>query len=388
MSLSDHAVPATNAGFNYQFERAMLWLSKATAGARVGIETLDDVVIQERDGKLILEQDKLTLQSSAEPFGDRSKNLWNTIATWLESIVSGEVDLEQTHFMLVSNVRCHSQLALNISKAQTLDDARICVKSMLDASAKPSETIAPFTKEIFKDAHKDILPKLLLKIILEDAADSDLEQIRIKTIDALPIPRWAMNHKEEIGNALLGWLHKQVMNAWFKKNLAWISREDFITQFDAILHLLNRQTRREKMEHLIQLSSEQISQQKGSTFVKQIYLVADDDELAEESIGDYLRSNHEKMRLSQEGDITDADWIDFESRLRRHWKTISRRVISTQKEISEKEQGFYILDETTDYKEDLAGVPTEQPYLTKGAFHRLADAQTIGWHPKYKDLLK
>jgi len=388
MALEEHSVPASNAGFNYQFERAMLWLAQSPAGTLVGIETLDDVAIKGPDGEIHLEQNKLSFQENANVFGDRSKNLWNTITTWLKAIKNGEVGLSKTNFLLVSNKKCDSSLVLNISNAQTLDEGYACVEALKKVSATPSKTIEPFVNEIFKDEYKNILPQLILKIKLADISTSDRGLLNIQIIDSLPIPDWATAYREMIVYTLHGWLHQQVMDRWEAHTPAWITRDSFVNQFHAILSDYRRQTCRERMEHLIPLLPEQITKQKGATFVRQVYLVSDDDELAKETIGDYLRSSIEKIRLSKEGNITDEDWLGFETSLTRHWKTISRRVRATQSNLSDEEQGFCILDQTTDYKENLAGEPTDQPYLTRGALHRLADAQTIGWHPKYKDLLK
>ncbi len=388
MTLENHSVPASNAGFSYQFERAMLWLAKALAGTRVGIETLDDVAVETANGEIYLEQDKLSFQENVNVFSDRSKNLWNTITTWLKAVKSGEVNLDQTCFFLASNKKCDSSLVLSISNATTSDAALACIDALKEIAATPSKTIEPFVDEIFKEEYRNILPDLILKIHLADISTSDRSSLRTQIIDNLPIPEWAMRYREGIVHTLHGWLHQQVMDAWEARVPAWILRNAFVNQFDAILTDLRRQTSRERMEHLIPLLPEQINKQKGATFVKQVYLVSDDDELVEESIADYLRSSVEKMRLSKEGDITDADWIDFESNLKRHWKTISRRVLATQSDLSDRDQGFCILDQTIDHKEYLAGEPTQQSYLTRGAFHRLADVPQIGWHPKYKDLLE
>ena len=57
-------------------------------------------------------------------------------------------------------------------------------------------------------------------------------------------------------------------------------------------------------------------------------------------------------------------------------------------ENSEEDVGFQIFTETTeDYREILAGIQTEQVYLTAGTYHRLADMIRLGWHPRYEDLM-
>ena len=79
-TLSQHSASASNAGFTYQFERALYWLAQSPAGSLIGIETDDDVTVCSNDSKL-LEQDKHSVRADSHPFADRSKDLWNTLAT-------------------------------------------------------------------------------------------------------------------------------------------------------------------------------------------------------------------------------------------------------------------------------------------------------------------
>ncbi|UOK62721.1 hypothetical protein MT997_31885 [Paenibacillus sp. OVF10] len=49
--------------------------------------------------------------------------------------------------------------------------------------------------------------------------------------------------------------------------------------------------------------------------------------------------------------------------------------------------GLEVLSDTLDHKENLAGVATEQLYLTRGSYHHLANQMKVGWHPDYKQIL-
>ena len=80
MSLSHHSAPGVNAAFSYQFERALNWLAKSPAGSVIGVETHGDVVVRGADESELFEEDKHSISEDAEPFGNRSKDLWNTLA--------------------------------------------------------------------------------------------------------------------------------------------------------------------------------------------------------------------------------------------------------------------------------------------------------------------
>jgi hypothetical protein len=134
---------------------------------------------------------------------------------------------------------------------------------------------------------------------------------------------------------------------------------------------------------------EQLGQEKGRVFVKQIYLVTDEDSRVDEAIREYIRCRIEKSRLSADGNITDQDWIDFDESLKTRWS----KIFSLQRRLSkadpEEDVGFKVLCETTDeHRGRLAGVETEQVYLTAGTYHRLADQLDVGWHPRYEELVK
>ena len=77
MTLSRHSAPGTNAAFSYQFERALYWLTQSPAGSVIGVETDDDVAVHGENASRLLEQDKHSIRGGVDPFGDRSKDLWN-----------------------------------------------------------------------------------------------------------------------------------------------------------------------------------------------------------------------------------------------------------------------------------------------------------------------
>ena len=97
-----HAAPGQSAGYAYQFERAPYWLARSPAGAVVGIETDDDVAT--KSGAIsLLEQDKHSINAGSHPFGDRSKDLWNTLSIWQDAIEENRVEVKTARFLMVTN---------------------------------------------------------------------------------------------------------------------------------------------------------------------------------------------------------------------------------------------------------------------------------------------
>jgi hypothetical protein len=204
----------------------------------------------------------------------------------------------------------------------------------------------------------------------------------------LQLPASCMPGADSIVDELLGWLHKPAMASWQQKQPAWIQRDHFVNQLHAVINSRKRQLTRERAEHLIPVADEKVGQEKGRPFVKQLYLVTDDDIIVETGIREFIRCNIEKSRLSAEGNVTDDDWKAFETTLLSRWEKIRTRICRMNKAETEQNIGYQIFTETTeDHREKLAGNDTEQVYLTSGTYHRLADMIRIGWHPRFSELM-
>ena len=129
MTLSHHSAPGTSAAFSYQFERALYWLAQSPSGSVVGVETDDDVTVRGADASQLLEQDKHSIREDAEPFGDRSKDLWNTLAIWIEALDTKEV-ADTTRFLMVTNKVLPECIAQQIGRAESEEEITACVAAL------------------------------------------------------------------------------------------------------------------------------------------------------------------------------------------------------------------------------------------------------------------
>jgi hypothetical protein len=390
MSLSEHSAPGSNAGFSYQFERALLYLAKSSGGSIVGIETDDDVAVREADGTQILEQDKHSIQEDAKPFGNRSKDLWNTLKIWIEALDIEEVVAGSTLFMMVTNKTLPECIARKIGRAESVEEVDECIAALDAEAISPPNGIKVLVERVMHSDSRQNLRKLITRCRTFDASDDTAGQaLHAQTISYLPLPEWCASSAESILNELLGWIHKTALANWQQRQPAWIKRDHFVNQLHAIIDLRKRRISRERAEHLIPVGQEKIGEVKGSRFVKQIHLVTDDDSIVDTSIREFIRCNIEKARLSAEGNITDEDWLSFESTLFARWDKIRSRTMRVRQGAPDEDVGFEIFSNTTEaHCEKLAGSDTEQVYLTSGTYHRMAEMIQVGWHPQFKELME
>jgi hypothetical protein len=390
MSLADHSASGSTAGFSFQFERALYWLARSSTGSVVGIETNDDVAVRGADSKQILEQDKHSIQENAEPFGNRSKDLWNTLGIWIEALNSGEVAAETTRFMMVTNKTLRECIAKKIGRAKSDEEIDECVAALETAAISPPDGIKSLVERVMRSTSRPNLRKLIERCRLADASQNTAgQELRTKTIGHLQLPEWCASSGDSILDELLGWMHRTALANWRQKQPAWIKRDHFVNQFHAIIDLRKRRISRERAEHLIPVGDDKIGEKKGSVFVKQLHLITDDDSVVDTSIREFIRCNIEKARLSAEGNITDDDWLAFESTLLSRWDKIRVRVTRIRQGAPEKDVGYEIFTDTTEaHCEKLAGTDTEQVYLTSGTYHRLAELIQVGWHPRFQELMQ
>lgn len=380
--LTKHTVPATAAGFLFQFRRAVAILAEAPNGVVVGIETLDDVASEYADGALVLEQDKFTTGSN--PLGDSSKNLLGTLSTWLAALLAGEISLENTRFLLVTNAVCRDGLVRQIADASSQGDAQGCLDAVLGMSGT-SETKQNLLALLARPEGKDMFMGLCQAVQLVDGEKTS----DTSAAGCLQIPTAFEPQRTIIFDALCGWIDGEALRVWKAKEPCRIGKQAFTNQLDAILNKLKREKRQGKPEGQLPVSKAEIAGLQDAVFARQIDLVTDEPSYKTEAICDYLRCINEKNRLSKEGEITDGDWIDFSDRLERRWSNIWRRNKASSAG-PEKAIGYQTMMDVLapDYHPDLAGEPTTQVYLANGTYHRLSDAKTIGWHPRYRELLE
>jgi hypothetical protein len=390
VALQDHSAPGTSAAFDFQFERALSWLARSPSGSMIGIETDDDVVVRSASGENVFEQDKHSILAGAKPFGDRSKDLWNTLATWVNAVQTGEIQVKSSRFFMVTNKILSECIATKIGLAKSERDVEDCVAALIVAATAAPQGILKYVDTVLAPEARASLRGVIAACDFADGSTPVFgATLRAQILDHLQLPAWCSGQKDSIADELLGWMHTTALSTWQKNLPVWFARDHFVNHLHAIIDNRRRRMVRERAQHLIPIDDSVLGKERGRPFVKQLHLITDDSPVVDIAIREFLRCNIEKTRLSGEGNITDNDWIDFEQALLSRWEKISTRVVRMSRGQDERDVGYQVFTDTTEaHCERLAGSDTEQVYLTSGSYHRLADSSKVGWHPRFRELLK
>jgi len=375
----EHDAPGLLAATELQFKRALYWLAEAPAGAIIGLETGDDVVVTGENISSVYEQDKNTITDNA-PLTDRSVPLWKTLAIWAEAERLGRLPEDSILILCTNRVVPLGSLVTRLSEAQSEDDVTRCITELQSIAAQSSNSISLFCAEVAKDWAA--LRRVIKRIQLCDARDYDPSQ-EVATI-ASRLHVAAGSDHQYIIDGLAGWLHRFCSERWQHRQPAWVPRKAFDNQYHAILDLIRRRRVVERPAWDIPLATDERNAAQSQFFFEQLIAIELNDEGLEAAVANYLRFRSERLRLTDEGDITEEDWRVFFSALVERWSRI-RRLESSKGAASDVHLGRAIYVETveTGHREHLAGSATESEYLSSGGYHRLADDNQAHWHPRY-----
>lgn len=375
------------AGYLFQPERALFHLAMSDGDAIVGIETLDDIAVVWSDGRQIREQDKHQI-SSRKPLPDKGKDLWNTLNIWLDAIDNEEIALQNTEFLLVTNQRLKSGLAFNLMHLADESSSRSAfIQRLREVGGTVSQTLDAIAKQVLSRNDQEIDALIGRIRVCDETYASSAQDLRQKIADRLHLPD---SHRDDILRGLLGWVHDTALEMIRKGKPAWLSRAAFSEQYRRQMYRYqDLRFIQETEEALVVVQEHERKAQRSRVFVSQLIWIgiARDAEEVLEAIDDYLRCGIEANRLTELGVVQPSDFRAFESRLLKRWKTLRNlRVTSSLPKKAQRleELGRGLLNDTMNHREPLAGQPTNEYYLTRGAYHRLADEPLLGWHPRYQ----
>ncbi len=104
-------------------------------------------------------------------------------------------------------------------------------------------------------------------------------------------------------------------------------------------------------------------------------------------MSDYLRASANRTVWAENGDISDEALSSFSEELTRVWKNQKKILDIIHKNSDEIERGQLLYFECKDKQMDM-GTLVAPSFFTSGCFQVLADDESIGWHPEYKNILK
>ncbi len=384
--------PATAAGqalgYGLQYTRLTMMLLEARPGSICSLEVFDDVAEQTATGESLLVQSKSALTNN--PVADRSIFLWKTFYNWIELVKTRCVVPAQTNFQLYVSRQVSGDVVAEFSRATSSAEALSALakaRGILSGNAPDvedrielPESLARYVNPFF-ETDENILVPLIVNFQLvcgSGSPQADIEaEIRRGPVSGARV--------FDVADKLCGWVKRQIDKQLEKKLPAYISHDDFHGEYVAYVRMVDRELILKSMAR--KPLDEETKQHLPDMFVQQLDLVeiSFDDKLA--AISDFLQACSNRVLWSKAGDVHDESFAELDDNLSRTWANHRRATDVEAASVEEVERGRLLHARCMLHAGKVQGMEPPSHFIS-GCFHRLSDSQVIGWHPRYRDLLK
>lgn len=370
-------VPGQFYGYSIQITRVVAHFLRAHQGQSVSIEHLDDVATHTDAGDLV-EQDKSGLAHN--PVTDRSPELWKSLANWVRAIRAGALK-EDTRFLLYVAQGHRGDLIDSIRSATTkaaADLVVVSIRATFGGKAKLPKGLADPVKEVLS-ASDEVLARLVVSLTLEHGSGAPNDDLA-----AMPgMAAISEAKKRDVLTFLLGWAKKTVDKRIEQGQAAVITWAEFHKAFVSAAKKFDRAENVLVATPVDVMEAELQKELRDRTYVRQLQVVQCDDDDMVRAVHDYLRSVTHRTNWSENGDVIESSFDEFESSLDRAWKSQRSVVDIEQKALADAERGRLLYAKCQQLKVPLQGKDVPD-FFVPGSLHTMADSLRVGWHPRYR----
>lgn len=372
-------------GYSLQFPRALLRLLDVGIDGAVGVEVCGDVSAYFPEGITLTEEDKSSI--SKNPLTDRSENLWKTFFNWIDAVLSKQLDLNHTRFVLYSNhtASTNSLVAL-FHNADNKSSARKAIAEARERLQDVTNNHSLFNffnyvSNVNVTTFEDILPRF--ELVADHATDNVYDDIR-KAIRSKCI-------REQDVEALL-----DMISGWFQKfiNIAIANHRPAIVSFNDFSHRFNALFTQTRQQVLIDYAVGKIpnttdlvnSGQARPIYVRQLEIVQADKNEIIEAVSDYFRADSNRREWIAKEIIDESAIQDFENKLVSFHDNQRKTIELTHRGEVEEDRGKLLLLACQQRQDTIADMyPPDR--TVQGSYHVLADDKQLGWHPHWNHII-
>ena len=122
-------------------------------------------------------------------------------------------------------------------------------------------------------------------------------------------------------------------------------------------------------------------------FVRQLEAVQASSDMLVTAVGDYLKTEFDKVLWADEGEIVANSLDELDDQLVRQHKISRDEIEDTMSSQTDEQRGRALYRKCARTELPLEG-RVLPPHFIPGAFNCLADSLKLGWHPKYQNLFQ
>ncbi|MGW0358532.1 ABC-three component system protein [Nocardia nova] len=345
----------------------------------IAIEAGDDVEEVVEGGRVLYQ---LKHRAADVTMSDYSTDLWKTLRIWAHGVTRKQVDLDETDLFLLTTADLTPDSAgylLQPSESGVRDERRAL--EVLEVARKASTNKEnKKAYDAFGELSGGERQALLARIrVVGRAPDVDaVEKLLLERMVSAVGHMYARPFLQR----LEGWFYQRTIRQLRTDEM------DAITgsEFDQVFTDLRNQFRPESLpidEDIAALSPD-LSDYAGKTFVRQMELIDIGTARVGIAVRDYIRAFTQRSRWSDDNLLLPGEISKYERRLTEEWQdlfaemedNLGPEATEAQKVAAAKE----IYAWATRAARPRIRVGCDEPFVSKGSFHILADDLRVGWH--------
>ncbi|MGW2478056.1 ABC-three component system protein [Streptomyces sp. NPDC001665] len=393
---SPFAATASAMGYLYQLRIALLRctdLLESGPGWTVALEAGDDIECV-HNGTTGLWQ--LKHRAEGTRITDGTADLWKGLRVWASGVAAAVIDLDSADLFLLTTAEAPpSSAAAYLGPAHHSRDPSEAHRLLTEArnaarTRQQKKTAAnPDTETKKSDLYGawDNLPEpeqlqLLERVhILPDAEDIHAAGTRLQGRAAI-----AVGHQCAVPflERLEGWFFQRAI-AQMGTSAGPITGNEF----DEAFSRLRNQFRPDNLpidDDVIDLSGE-ADLHTDKTFVRQLGLARIGSARVRIAVREWLRASTQRDRWTNENLLLPGEIASYERRLTEEWEVRFEAMRDELGDQAAEEAMTAAAKALYRWVEQEARIPIrrgcEEPFITTGSFHMLADDLEVGWHPQY-----
>jgi hypothetical protein len=375
-------------GYLYQCFWPLLELARRGAdepGLAVKLEALDDVVFDQDGRPTELLQIKHTVRSTAG-LGDSSRSIWRTLGIWMDAVAALPLG-EQLALSLVTTGNVADGSAAYYLRDRTRDFDR--AQNLLEAAARssgsqPTEAI----RRRFIRLEPEQRRALVRSITVID------QEVRIDEIDSAlkAALYWVIPpaHEASFLARLKGWWSARAVEL-LRGSLEAFAASDLVLYVNDLRDQFGPENLPTDPD-LPDPDDNTVAELAERPFVRQLELVAYTRPALAKAITDYYRAFTQRSRWLREELLGVGELDSYERRLVDEWEFAFTAMLSELGDGPDENEmqgsGRALLQRLAENAQARIRARYNEPFMTRGSLHMLADGRRIGWHPEFEARLE
>lgn len=374
-------------GYLYQTRYALHLILNTPEELELSIESLDDIVFEEKGSP----QELLQLKHHTSPASltDSSSDLWKTIRIWSANFREGKISLPDTVLTLVTTAQAPDDSIAALLRPDNNRQHRHAAKKLLDIANTSTNTSLTASFDAFKALSPNQQEMLTHSIqILDNSPSISDTADQIKDRLNLAVRR---QHLDALYERLEGW--------WLGKMVRHLSggSADFITGFEV----------RDKIRDIAEQFGPEVlpidyleaepsippdPDTDNRRFIMQLKAIAVNNRRIEKAILDYYRAFEQRSRWAREELLIDDELEQYEKKLVDEWERFSLALqddLQLDEAITTEQDWQQFGRDVYKWVDQVADIPIRprvtEEYVMRGSYHILADRNPPGvwWHPQF-----